>query len=70
MLFYFPGKLEVMGTLLCHACAFYFFAIQRHLFSNIGTIVCLGDKSSSKDDFKAPLGTPRFSFFLQIFAIH
>jgi hypothetical protein len=42
---------------------FNFFAIQRHLFPNIGTIVCLNDKPSTKDDFQAPLGTPRFSFF-------
>jgi hypothetical protein len=49
---------------------FYFFAIQPHLCSNLGTKVCSCDKSLEKDDFWAPLGTPRFSFFLQIFAIH
>jgi hypothetical protein len=36
MFFYFSGILEMRGTLKCHAYAFYFFAIQRHLCSNIG----------------------------------
>ena len=47
-----------------------FFAIQRHLFQNFGTIVGWNNQSSAKDDFQAPLGTPRFSFFsLQILQI-
>ncbi len=40
MIFYISGILEMKGTLLCHAYAFYFFSIQRHLFPNIGTMVC------------------------------
>ncbi len=39
MLLYFPGILEMKGTLLSHACAFYFFTIQRHLCSKIVTTV-------------------------------
>ncbi len=34
------GILEIIGTLLFYAYAFYFIAIQRHLFSDIGTTVC------------------------------
>jgi hypothetical protein len=36
----FSGILEIIGTLLFYAYAFNFIAIQRHLFSDIGTTVC------------------------------
>ncbi len=37
----FSGILEIIGTLLFYAYAFYFifFPIQRHLVSNMGTMV-------------------------------
>ena len=52
-----------MGTLLFYAYAFNFFAIQRHLCSNISTTVHEGGLSPRKDDLWAPLGAPRFSLF-------
>ena len=70
MIFYASGILEMKGTLVVSCMCISFFAIQRHLFQNFGTVVCSGDQSSSKDDFQAPLGTPRFSFFLANIAIH